>query len=68
MFFKDGFNAVVASEYSEKAMVQKLDAIAEGLYDAKKIKEEAYKTGWANFDINSYQVSVMGFLKDVVGT
>lgn len=68
LFFKDGFNAVVASEYSEKAMVQKLDAIAEGLYDAKKIKEEAYKTGWANFDINSYQVSVMGFLKDVVGT
>lgn len=67
LFFKDGLNAVVASEYSEKAMVQKFDAISEGLYDVKKIKEEAYKTGWANFDIDSYQTSVKEFFEDVVG-
>lgn len=61
-YFKDGDNAVVASECTTESIANKLNEVAEGKYDIMRVKERCYETGRSNFSIEAYRESLNDFL------
>jgi len=65
-YFRDGENAIVATDYSVEALKEKMDALAEDKYDTDKLRRNAYETGSQFFDIESYRESINEFLNGMV--
>ena len=65
LYFKDGVNAIVAENYSETALTEKLDLIASGDYNLDSIGQEGYRTGLNYFDCSAYENSVQHFLENL---
>lgn len=62
-FFKDGVNAIVASEFSVRSISERLDLLADGEYDVDRIRSAAHTLGRENFDISSYNEKIQNFIE-----
>ena len=61
-YFRNNENALLCDEYRLESMIKLLDNIADGNFNMKDIKENAYRTGLKHFDIYSYKGSINEFL------
>lgn len=64
-YFKDGDNAIVATEYSIESMVECLNKLHNGEYDYENIRIKGYLTGKQLFDMESYAMQLQGFLESI---
>jgi len=62
-YFKDGINAVIATEFNVEIFTKKLDWAISHKEELKIISANSYLTGLKHFDIKSYSFKLDNFIK-----